>query len=153
VDNGEVSRGGQTLSALALCFAAACYASHSPEVIGPVDSGVADTGTTVDSRVCPATPTLTPSSHDFVSCDPTAVTFTLTNGRESDTGTIGAAINGPDFEIVADTCSGVSLAPCDSCTVTVRYRPTTTGSHAGQLFLSASPGGSVTATLTGTCTM
>jgi hypothetical protein len=174
VDNDEMSRGGLGLSALALLAAAACGGSHtsdaSPDAVGAdaapdatepdaaVDSATADTGTEDGSSACPTALTFTPSSHDFTSCDPSApaVTFTLTNGSASATGTIAVVLGGADathWTIESDSCTDMILAPCASCTITLRHQPTTTGAHAAELIASTSPGGTVSAALTGMCSM
>jgi hypothetical protein len=56
---------------------------------------------------------------------------------------------GGQFAVLLDMCVGRRLAAGDSCTVLIRFTPTTAGSHGGTLNLSATPGGGDTAALTG----
>jgi hypothetical protein len=47
----------------------------------------------------------------------------------------GTEVGGP-FEIVSDTCGGVTLAPGGSCDVSVKYVPRAVGTHEGWLAVS-----------------
>jgi|GEM_PF-6822699 len=65
-------------------------------------------------------------------------TFTLHNSGGSATSALRISLTGSGaFSVVTDTCTGTSLGPRKTCTVTVRFAPTT-------------PGEQVTATLTAT---
>ena len=58
----------------------------------------------------------------------TSKAFTLKNSGKAPTGALSVARTGSSaFSISADACSGVSLAAGQSCTVTVAYRPPTSG--------------------------
>ena len=54
-------------------------------------------------------------------------TFTLTNTGGSASAALTVTIAGTAFGLQADTCTGTSLGPRKSCTVTVAYRPGTAG--------------------------
>ena len=74
-----------------------------------------------------------PSSHDYGTIDAgTTATqaFTFTNGGGSATGAMVASLSGSfRFSITADTCTGASLGPKRSCSVTVQYAPTAEGEN------------------------
>ena len=79
----------------------------------------------------------TPSRHDYgqVTAGQTAAqTFTLasTGGKASRALTVTLSESAA-FTITADTCSGTSLGPGKSCTVTVRFAPAGTGTAAATL--------------------
>ncbi len=62
---------------------------------------------------------------DATGADPVQ-TFTLTNSGRAGTSALKIALVGSTaFTITANTCIGVSLGPTKTCTVTVRYAPTT----------------------------
>jgi Abnormal spindle-like microcephaly-assoc'd, ASPM-SPD-2-Hydin len=72
-----------------------------------------------------------------------------------------ASISGADasqFTITTDTCNATPMNPTDTCTVTVRFAPTSTGAKAAQLDLSYDSGtaeadvSALTGTATGTST-
>jgi len=63
----------------------------------------------------------------------------------------GAAVDGDDFLIAGDTCTGQTLQPGERCTIRVRFAPVATGIRTGTLRL-LSDSEPATATLTGTGT-
>src|SRR5262245_20086233 len=55
-------------------------------------------------------------------------TFTLTNSGGSASAALTVTLTGaPGLSITEDNCTGTSLGPAKSCTVTVEYAPTTSG--------------------------
>lgn len=81
--------------------------------------------------------------------------FTVTNTGTQPTGAIASALGGTDptqFSIVAatDTCTGTSLPVAGSCSISVVFAPTTAGAKSASLTLTATPGGTATATVSGT---
>src|SRR6266540_1721289 len=82
-------------------------------------------------------------------------TFTLTNSGGSATGILTVALSGSSaFTKTADGCTATSLGPRRSCSVTVRYGPTTPG-QSDSATLTASgkkPAASAGLTLTGAST-
>jgi hypothetical protein len=60
--------------------------------------------------------------------DSSSQTFTLTNSGGSASADLTISLTGPaTFTLVEDGCSGTSLGPRKSCTVTVEYAPTAPG--------------------------
>lgn len=102
--------------------------------------------------------TINPPSRNFgsqsiASPGPTFI-FTVSNIGDVPTGiTSIPSIIGPDaahFDLVSHTC-GAPIAPGSTCSITVRFSPSTTGSMNANLTMAASgAGGSVNALLTGT---
>jgi len=104
---------------------------------------------------------LTPSSEDFggalVSGPPVARNFTLSNSPDTtvplvpqDPGLLGP--NADQYSITGDDCP-VSLAPGDSCTITVSFDPTSLGGKAATLIVETNdPDKAVRADLFGTGT-
>jgi hypothetical protein len=83
------------------------------------------------------------------------VPVVVTNMGGAETGVLASAISGSaasEFGIGADACTGQSLAAGASCTVSVHFQPTSgvLATEQALLDVSGSPGGSSTATLTGT---
>jgi 2',3'-cyclic-nucleotide 2'-phosphodiesterase (5'-nucleotidase family) len=70
-------------------------------------------------------------AHDFGTLDAgqrTTAQLTLTNAGGSATGALEVSLEGsPSFHLVADGCSGRSLGPQKSCTVTVAFAPSRWG--------------------------
>jgi hypothetical protein len=80
-----------------------------------------------------------------------AQTFTVTNSGGVASGTVASVIGGTDagqFGIASTTCTTVAAG--GSCTIGVVFKPLTFGAKAGALNVTASPGGSPSATLAGT---
>jgi hypothetical protein len=103
----------------------------------------------------PAAITIDRSSHDFGGVGTgtsTQTTFTITNTGESDalalTTTIAGADAG-DFARVGGSCPDV-LAGGASCTIDVAFTPSALASRTGTLTVAAEPGGTTSATLSGT---
>jgi hypothetical protein len=102
---------------------------------------------------------ISPTSQAFgsvaVGSQSPGTTFTVTNVGQTSTGpmivSVGGA-NGGDFpmSVAASTCTGSTLAVGATCTVTVAFHPSATGPRNGSLSVSANPGGTNSATLSGT---
>ncbi len=98
----------------------------------------------------------TPSSHDYATTDPgttASQTFVLTNTGGSATGALTVSLSGSSaMSVTADGCTAKSLGPRKSCSVTVRYAPTTVvSSDTGTLTaMSKKPSAIATASLSGT---
>jgi hypothetical protein len=83
----------------------------------------------------------------------TTQTFMVSNPGSIATGTLGTSVVGAnpgDFATVTNTCTGVSLAPGGNCSVTLRFVPTAAGARAATVQINGAPGGTATATVTGT---
>lgn len=102
--------------------------------------------------------TIEPTPHDFgdatVGSTGDSNTFTVTNTGGSATGAISVALGGSnptDFPIVSggNGCQGVTLQPQGTCTISVNFAPTNSGGRSASLGVSAQPGGSAAASLSG----
>ena len=92
---------------------------------------------------------------DFVFGDPYSDTriYTITNIGPTATSAIADGLSGPDaahFRLTSDGCAGKSLAGGASCTITVSFVPTRSGSRTAWLTATATAGGTARAVLTGT---
>jgi hypothetical protein len=80
------------------------------------------------------------------------VDVTVTNDGQTGSGPLGATSITPnnEFAVVTDGCNGTMLAPGGSCIVKVVFSPSMAGTRSAMASVSATPGGTATATLTGT---
>jgi hypothetical protein len=99
---------------------------------------------------------ISPTPHNFgdaiIGTPSAPQVFTVTNTGDATSGTINITLSGLDatqFELGADSCSGMTVAAGDDCTVEVIYNPTASGVHMGTLQATASPGSTATAALQG----
>ena len=94
--------------------------------------------------------TISETSYDYGFTDsPTEHTFTITNTGTQATGTPVVDTTGSNaFQVTTNTCTA-PLAGGGTCTVGVTYTGSGTGEQSGQLTVSATPGGAVSADLTG----
>ena len=94
---------------------------------------------------------IVPGSYDFETNIGALITFTITNNGAVDTGIPQVAVQGGDagdFSIESSSCT-VPLGPGGACNVEVKFVPTSAGTKSSSLEVSASPGGTVVAPLTG----
>lgn len=104
----------------------------------------------------PAALSVSPDQHAFGGISTgtsVAKAFTVTNTGGVPTGALAAVITGTEadqFGATDNTCAGVTLSPGASCAVTVSFAPTTTGAKSASLQVSGTPGGTATASLSGT---
>ncbi len=113
----------------------------------PVDAAV-DAMPTARLRVTPSSAVFGPTASNATSA---AISVVVTNDGDAPSGVIAKQIVGADaatFLIASDSCT-TSLAPLASCTIELTFR-SATGSRAASLAVSATPGGAVTAALSGT---
>lgn len=95
------------------------------------------------------------ASHAFnprlIDGTPTTATFTVRNTGQVPTGTPMPSITGTagTYAIASTTCNA-PLAPNATCSVGVTFHPTTVGSKPATLVVTGTPGGSDSATLSGT---
>jgi hypothetical protein len=80
-----------------------------------------------------------------------AASFTVTNNGQSATGPLAIGTSNTQFEITTNDCP-TTLAAGRFCTVGVAFQPAAVGLQTGALSVSASPGGSRSASLSGTGT-
>ncbi len=105
---------------------------------------------------------ISPASGAFASTAVNAtsavVSFTVTNSSDANIGPTGqlaiskAGTDAAAFRIVADGCTGNTLAPGGTCMVNLVFEPKTTGSKTGTLTVAAPSTNGATAALTGTGT-
>jgi hypothetical protein len=109
----------------------------------------------------PPSISFSPNAWDYGTIDPgttASKTFTLTNSGGSATGalTVGfSAGSSPAFSKSADNCSGASIGPGKTCSVTIQYAPSSAGSSDSATLTAMSKrlsGVLVTASLTGAST-
>lgn len=158
---------GDTCASATLAFAQTCSVDvrFIPADLGPLagtlsvtpaggSAGTAQlTGTGLGSPVLG----ISPASFDFgtatVGTISASQTFTVTNSGTAATGTLSVQLTGSgatQFQFVSNGCLSIALSPNGSCTVTVRFLPTIAGAHTASLDVSGSPGGTVSAALSGT---
>lgn len=77
--------------------------------------------------------------------------FVVTNTGGVATGTIATTLGGTNASefTMSDGCSGKALGPAETCTIQVTFAPATAGPKTASLAVSANPGGTGTASLTG----
>jgi hypothetical protein len=167
-DPSQFSLGSDGCEGVALAAGATCtfFVSFSPTAFGAMSAEVelaaAPGDTTIvamsGTGVAAAQIQISPISTDFgsivVGQASSAVVFTVQNVGGIATGGLARSLVAPDnaqFSIEpASTCSTASLAPNAMCTIVVRFRPTSNGAKSSGLQVSATPGGSLTAGLSGT---
>jgi RHS repeat-associated protein len=161
---GDFTFGTDTCVGTALAAGASCTidVAFAPTTPGAATGSVTVTGTPAGSAGAALTGTgeaaaalaLDPQSVDFgsvsVGASAPETTFTITNGGGAETGALGVAVDDSHFDVTTDTCTGVRLATGSSCTVGVSFHPTTTDPVTGVLTVKGTPGGTVTAALSGT---
>jgi hypothetical protein len=79
-----------------------------------------------------------------------ATVFTMTNTSSAESGLLTVALSSPEFELISDTCSGVSLVANTSCTLAIALHPTTIGAKTAVLLVTSTGGNPAVKTLTGT---
>ena len=101
-----------------------------------------------------------PSSHDYGTIDASTTaskTFVLRNSGGKATGALKVTLapSPSAFSMAADTCTGTSLGPKKSCSVTVQYAPTAAGQTDTATLTASSkkPPASASVSLTGKSTL
>jgi hypothetical protein len=105
----------------------------------------------------PASLSIGPTSHGFgsvaVGTQTSPFTFTVSNNGSLSSGppkVTPGGTNKADFPIVADTCTGTPIPGNGTCTISVAFKPSTLAAESATFTVNASPGGSVTAKVSGT---
>ena len=121
----------------------------------PPDAGAPAPGGSTDAPA--AALTINRQSSDFgaaVSGTSTAsVDFTVTNSGTATSGALGSSLAGTnpgDFKITSDSCAGSALAAASACAIAVDFAPGSAGAKSATLAVTATPGGTVSANLSGT---
>ena len=161
----QIIAGSDGCSGIALAAGAQCTISLA---FLPTVGGVAHASLTVAGApggsvtaglsgfgVSAAALAITPAARDFGSvvmgAQSAPLTFTVTNTGGQATGVPAAALTGAgagEFAIAGSTCTQ-TLAPGATCAIQIRFAPTAIASAMATLGATASPGGSVSATVTG----
>jgi Abnormal spindle-like microcephaly-assoc'd, ASPM-SPD-2-Hydin/HYDIN/CFA65/VesB-like, Ig-like domain/IPT/TIG domain/Cep192 domain 4 len=135
---------GATLGVQQSCQFDVLFAPHN---VGPF------TGQAEIVDTAPGSPHIVPLSGTavgpLVSLNPTSIDFgdrmvgsitttvvVVTNTGTADLHVSSAAVTGPPFSVVGDQCSGVPVAPNDSCSIFVRFAPTQVGLASDSLQIS-----------------
>ena len=98
---------------------------------------------------------LAPTGHDFgaqaVGTSSPPAVFTIRNAGTGASGPLEVSLSGIGgvFSLASDHCTGLALAPGESCTVTLGFAPTTAGAVSADVTITGAPGGSVSAPLQG----
>lgn len=152
---------GTTLAAAQSCSIRVHFA---PQSLGPKaatltvhgDPGGNAIGMLRGTSVAPAAIAFLPTPYDFGTVDTGSSSavqvFTLTNNGAAATGAIGVTYVGDtsQFTVAGDQCSNVALPAGASCTVSMKFTPSSYGSAALTINAGGAPGGMTSATLTGT---
>jgi len=136
-------------------FAPAALGAKTGTLTATASPGGTASATLKGTGIAPGALTIMPTSSSFGSLAPGAtsapVTFTVSNTGQATSGVLAASIVGStDFQITTNGCDGKSLPAAGTCTVVVTFTPAAAGSRSGTLRVTASPGGTASAALTGT---
>ena len=150
---------GQTLAATASCMVSVRF---NPTSAGTKTASLTVTGTPGGSvtaslngmGLSPPSLLVSPGTQNFgdvITGNSSTQVFTLTNAGGVASGVPSASLGGADmamFSVSSNTCT-TGLAPAASCMIGVRFQPSSTGAKVGTLNISATPGGSALAMLSG----
>ena len=133
------------MSLLCILLAGASEACQATSVLDGADG-------TSSEAVTAAALSVSPTSQYFLKI-PLAqhsadLMFTVTNTGQSPSGIPSAVVSATTFRITSTTCNA-GLAAGATCTFGVRFIPVVVGTTSGVLTVSATPGGSATASLSG----
>ncbi len=110
------------------------------------------------NAVAPASFSITPPSHDFMTVTAgtmsAAFTFTVMNGPTTPIVGLSAQLSGANFNqfTISNNACPPLLGPSTSCAIDVKFSPTSSGAKSANLDVSDPLGGTVSAPLTGTGT-
>ena len=159
VDGSTILENGASCTVL-VEFAPTSLGAKSASLTVSASPGGTAAATLTGNGTGPAILTVSPGSKNFgtVAVGGTSATasFTVTNTGSTATGPLDMTITGADAAHFAFAAGGTCFSGATvlvggaSCKVNVRFVPTADGAKSASLALSATPGGSATATLTGT---
>jgi hypothetical protein len=134
------------MSRLSSCAVVACLLAGCASDPGRPEAGARDCGCRAGGL------RLSPVSADFgrhpIGQRFQPASFTLTNGGDEPTGTPVVALTGSDFAVTNNGC--VRPIPAGgSCLIEVSFDPKMVGRRSAMLWVSASPGGAGSASLSG----
>src|SRR4051812_20066948 len=116
---------------------------HTPDATHPDDAA---TDGAIDAPVNPAMLSGSPGATDFgdivIGQTTAKVTYTISNDGEQPSGTLGVILDSTTagFAVSDNHCSGIALAPHDTCTVAVDFTPSVAGLAMTTLHVGGSPG-------------
>ena len=127
------------------------------KVTPPTGTWPTTPGTTPAVSPVPPTLAISPTSHDYGSHATlvgTSFSFTVSNIGDSATGLPASSIKNSSggYSITGTNTCTAPIAAHATCTVAVQFKPGTTGVKTADLNVTASPGGTAIAHLTGTGT-
>ncbi len=108
------------------------------------DSGQARQSSTTPTPAAAPSPTSLSFGSQLVGTTSAARSVTLSSTGTAALTVSSVAASG-DFAVASDGCGGATLAPGSTCTVTVTFKPTTTGTRTGTLTFSDGAGTQTTA--------
>ena len=143
-----------------IAFSPGATGARAGEFTVTATPGGSLTGTLIGTGVAPASSlVVTPTPWDFGSVrigdSSFGKMFTISHPAGATTGPLALSMTGThpgDFIKMADNCNGQTLGAGGSCTVFVSFEPGAVGPRNGRLSVTASPGGTAEAELSGTCT-
>jgi len=153
---------GITLNPAQTCTAGVVFVPKAGDIRSALLTATATGGITASATlsgigISPAALAIAPTSFNFGSIDVgstsslQAFTVTNTGGTVSSALAIGVTgTNAADFPLGANNCSGISLAPAQSCTVQVRFAPLSAGGRSASLGASSVGTNAASAALSGT---
>lgn len=159
---GDFALSNTSACAVALAAGASCTANvvftptvtgtRSAEVAASAGAALAMTGVTGDG-ITQAALEVAPTAQSFGSIPRSTtgseIVFTVTNRGQNTSGVPTVSLPGSDFRVTTSTCT-TARAQNQTCEVRVVFQPQSTGPKTATLSISATPGGTAQATLTGT---
>ncbi len=134
--SGTVTLGAGMQCTKVVTFTPAMAGARMTTLSASASTGGAATATLSGLGLAPPLLTISPTSRDFGSWDVNATTgattFTITNTGGVTTQTLSASITG-QFTIATNNCAGIPLAAAETCTVSARFAPTSSGMKTGTL--------------------
>ena len=152
----------QTLAPAATCTVGVTFA---PTAAGPRNamlslhvSASTTSASLTGTGTLPGNLAVSPSTHAFAdvvlgTASTEVDTITITNTGTVASGSLAVQATGSDpgqFTKATDTCTGQTLAGGATCTLGIKFAPTTAGAKSAGFTVLGTPGGSVTSVVTGT---
>ena len=140
---------------LSVAFTPGALGLKSASLVATATEGGSATAAITGTGIAPGSLSLLPAAQDFagivVGASSADKTFTVKNSGGAPTGVPSFALSGADaqdFQTGSNTCTA-ALAAGATCTVSMRFSPTTSGAKTATLTVIASPGGSASTALSG----
>ena len=152
----------QTLAPAATCTVGVTFGPTAPGARNAMltlhVAGSTTSASLTGTGTMPGNLAVSPSSHAFAdvvlgTASTELDTITITNTGTVASGSLSVQATGSDptqFTKATDTCSGQTLAGGATCTLGIKFAPTTAGAKSAGFTVLGNPGGSVTSIVTGT---